>query len=85
MVHEDIFGTKIEVGDTVAFGLPKTYRMAVGVIIALNDKTVTVERTREGKDPYTGKIHKYKTQYYRSPEHIVVQRLVVAQGEDSAH
>lgn len=42
--HFDIKGRPLKVGHQVAFGLPGTHTMALGIVVKINPKTITVSR-----------------------------------------
>lgn len=77
---KDMFGTKIEVGDTIAYTSNPGYgpRMTVGTVVETDEKTAKVERIQTGcgesydvKDGMTQKwVYDYAT---KKGEHVPVK------------
>lgn len=50
---KDIFGTTIEVGDTVAFNIPTYRSLTTGEVIGLTPKRVRIKYTYQGSEKET--------------------------------
>ena len=73
---KDITGREIKVGDTVVFGLPSKYVIALGKVVAINKKTVRILYAHQVYDHRVeGLWRECETEYLRPFADVVVVQV----------